>query len=95
MKRLTTIIQKPGGYVKIKKQEFLSNQSAQGGIVSFFIGAMIACIIALQVTWPVIDQAINTGNATANLSSSAVTLVNLVPLFLVLSLVMIFIRPLL
>ena len=35
------------------------NIKAQSGLVSFFIMAMIAVIIALQVTWPVIDSAIN------------------------------------
>lgn len=35
------------------------NIKAQSGLVSFFIMAMIAVIIALQVTWPVIDSVLN------------------------------------
>ena len=67
---------------------------AQGGVISFFIGAMIAVIVALQVTWPVIDGVIS-GTSLANMSASAQTLVRLIPLFLALSVIMIFIRPLL
>lgn len=151
------------------------NTKAQSGLVSFFIMAMIAVIIALQVAWPVIDQVLNdetditvsgesfniSGNADAhmslansdittnselvynasynairntdytmdytagtirplstgglqfggsgvysinyghsgvtslaNMSTSATTLVDLIPLFLVLTLVMVFVRPL-
>ena len=66
---------------------------AQGGIVSFFIGAMIAVIIALQVTWPVIDGVLE-GDSMDNLSGAASSLVDLLPLFLILTLVMVFIRPL-
>lgn len=94
MNRITTIIHKPGIFMKAR--DFKSNTSGQtGGIVGFFIGAMIAVIVALQVTWPVIDQVLNVGNATANMTGAAVTLLGLIPLFLVLSVVMIFIRPLL
>ena len=67
---------------------------AQGGVISFFIGAMIAVIVALQVTWPVIDGVIS-GASLNNMSASAQTLVRLIPLFLALSVIMIFIRPLL
>jgi len=67
---------------------------AQGGVISFFIGAMIAVIVALQVTWPVIDGVLSSASLT-NMSSSAQVLVKLIPLFLALSVIMIFIRPLL
>lgn len=40
------------------------NTKAQAGLVSFFVMAMIAVIIALQVTWPVIDQTINSESDT-------------------------------
>jgi len=76
-------------------KNLMHNKTAQGGIVSFFIGAMIAVIIALQVTWPVIDNVLNSSdNITANLSGAASSLVDLIPLFLILTLVMVFIRPL-
>lgn len=78
-----------------KLKHILADIKAQGGIVGFFIGAMIAVIIALQVTWPVIDNVLNSGdNITANLSGPAASLVELIPLFLVLTLVMVFVRPL-
>ncbi len=91
MKRSCVYISKPGGYLNLKSLK--NNEQAQTGIVSFFIGAMIAVIIALQVTWPVIDSVL-ASNSTANMSSAATTLLDLIPLFLVLSVVMIFIRPL-
>ena len=76
-------------------KKLMHSKTAQGGIVSFFIGAMIAVIIALQVTWPVIDNVLNSSdNITANLSGAASSLVDLIPLFLILTLVMVFIRPL-
>ena len=74
--------------------KLVKDVKAQGGVISFFIGAMIAVIVALQVTWPVIDQVLS-GNSINNMSGSARTLVNLIPLFLALSVIMIFIRPLL
>jgi len=78
-----------------KFKKFAHDTKAQGGIVGFFIGAMIAVIIALQVTWPVIDEILNgSGNITANLSGPAASLVELIPLFLILTLVMVFVRPL-
>jgi len=78
-----------------KAKQFMADTKAQGGIVGFFIGAMIAVIIALQVTWPVIDEILNgSGNITANLSGPASSLVELIPLFLILTLVMVFVRPL-
>lgn len=73
----------------------LENQKGQSSVIGFFIGAMVAVIVALQVTWPVVDAVLNTGTTITNMSSSAQTLVNLIPLFLALSVVMIFIRPLL
>lgn len=64
--------------------EFKIDKRGQGGIISFFIMAMLAVIIALSVTWPVIDNVLNTQNATANMSSASSTLVNMIPLFLAL-----------
>ena len=79
-----------------KLKHMLADIKAQGGIVGFFIGAMIAVIIALQVTWPVIDDVLNGSGAgsMANMSGAAQSLVELIPLFLILTLVMVFIRPL-
>ena len=82
-------------YIITKLKQMVACKTAQGGIVGFFIGAMIAVIIALQVTWPVIDTVLNgSGNITANLSAPAQNLVELIPLFLILTLVMVFVRPL-
>lgn len=74
--------------------KLVKDVKAQGGVISFFIGAMIAVIVALQVTWPVIDGVLS-GTSISNMSASAQVLVNLIPLFLALSVIMIFIRPLL
>jgi hypothetical protein len=52
------------------RTDIIKNDSAQGGVISFFIGAMIATIIALSVAWPVMDASIN-GNEMA--ASSAFT----------------------
>jgi len=41
------------------------NTSAQGGIITFFISAMIAVVIALQVAWPVVDDVIYSESAAA------------------------------
>ena len=83
-------------YVTKAIKKFTHNTKGQGGIVGFFIGAMIAVIIALQVTWPVIDDVLNGSGATsmANMSGAAQSLVELIPLFLILTLVMVFVRPL-
>jgi hypothetical protein len=83
---------------KLKKKvvESIESTKAQGGLVGYFIGIMIAVIIALEVTWPVIDDVLNgSGKASiANLTGAAGTLVHLIPLFFVLTLIMAFIRPL-
>ena len=44
--------------LKIAMRNILKDDSAQGGVMSFFIGAMVAVVIALQVAWPVIDSTI-------------------------------------
>ena len=79
-----------------KFKKFTHDTKGQSGIVGFFIGAMIAVIIALQVTWPVIDDVLNGSGAAsmANMSGAASSLVDLIPLFLILTLVMVFVRPL-
>jgi len=78
-------------YTKEKAKELTTAISGQGGIIGFFIGAMIAVVIALQVTWPVMDSVIS-GTSMANMSSAAQTLVDQLPLFLVLVLLMIFVK---
>lgn len=44
----------------------MKDNRAQGGAVSFFIGAMIAVVVALQVAWPVMDASIYGGEGTAS-----------------------------
>ena len=90
MKRSVTITRKIG-YFMHKVGGMVMDTSAQGGIIGFFIGAMIAVVIALQVTWPVMDSVIS-GTSMANMSSAAQTLVDQLPLFLVLVLLMIFVK---
>lgn len=79
----------------------LKDIKAQAGTIGFFIGAMIAVIIALQVAWPVIDVSINSAggadptNGTtviSNMSTAGQTLVEQIPLFLILVLLMIFVK---
>jgi hypothetical protein len=43
-----------------------TNTLAQGGAISFFVGAMLAVIISLSVAWPVMDSAINGGSDSAS-----------------------------
>lgn len=90
MKRSVTITQKIGYYAHKVGLRVLDTV-AQGGIIGFFIGAMIAVVIALQVTWPVMDSVIS-GTSMANMSTAAQTLVDQLPLFLVLVLLMIFVK---
>ncbi len=90
MKRSVTIYRKIG-YFAHKVGIKVSDTAAQGGIIGFFIGAMIAVVIALQVTWPVMDSVIS-GTSMNNMSSAAQTLVDQLPLFLVLVLLMIFVK---
>ena len=86
-----------------KKKEDTSRSSSDysgnsQSVVGFFVGAMIAVVIALQITWPVTDSAINTNmgnNATWQVSESVNTMLNLVPLVMVMGVIMIFLRPLL
>ena len=80
-------------YEKVKEGtiKITSNIYGQGGIIGFFIGAMIAVVIALQVTWPVMDSVISGGNMD-NMSTAAQTLVDQLPLFLVLVLLMVFVK---
>lgn len=80
---------------EFKLKNLFNTRAQEGGYISFFIMCMLAVIIALQVTLPVIDSALNYDNATANMSSAAQTLLTMIPLFTVLALLMIFIRPLL
>lgn len=90
MKRSVTIYRKIG-YFAHKVGIRVFDTVAQGGIIGFFIGAMIAVVIALQVTWPVMDSVIS-GTSMNNMSSAAQTLVDQLPLFLVLVLLMIFVK---
>ncbi len=90
MKRSVTIYRKIG-YFAHKVGIKVFDTVAQGGIIGFFIGAMIAVVIALQVTWPVMDSVIS-GTSMSNMSSAAQTLVAQLPLFLVLVLLMIFVK---
>jgi len=72
-------------------KKLVHDTRAQGGIISFFIGAMIAVVIALQVAWPVVDQVL-ADDSIDNMSTAAQTLVDQIPLFLVLTLLMVFVK---
>lgn len=47
------------------RTNIMKDNRAQGGMVSFFIGAMIAVVVAMQVAWPVMDASIYGGEGTA------------------------------
>lgn len=61
-----------------------------GNMVSLFIGLMIAAIVVLQVFVPVVNDA----TSTANLTSTQQTIVDLLPLFAVLLLLIALAGPL-
>ena len=61
-----------------------------GNIVSLFIGLMIAAIVVLQVFVPVVTDA----TATANLTDTQQTIVDLLPLFAILLLLIALAGPL-
>lgn len=43
-------------------KKILKDNHAQGGVITFFIGVMLAVVIGINVAWPVMDSAINSGN---------------------------------
>ena len=56
------------------------NRHAQGGMVSFFIGMLIAVIVAVGVTLPVVQDVID----NASITGTAGTILSYVPVLLVL-----------
>lgn len=58
----------------------------QGGLVAGLIGIMVVLIIAYVVVLPVVNTALY-GSTTANLTGSALTLSQQLPLFIVLGIV--------
>lgn len=63
---------------------------AQTNLVSLFIGLMIAAIIAIQVFMPVVNDAISSSNA----SGTTLTILDLLPLFAALLLLIALASPL-
>lgn len=56
-------------------------------LISFFIGIMVVTIVAVSVTIPIIQTQVNDYAESANHSDVVVTLLNLLPLFIVLAIV--------
>jgi uncharacterized BrkB/YihY/UPF0761 family membrane protein len=54
-------------------------------LVGFFIGIMVVIIIAVSVVIPTIQDQVTAYAALPNASTTVVTLLNLVPLFIVLA----------
>jgi len=71
-------------------KQFLSAKRAQSNLTGLFIGLLIAAIVAIQVFIPVVQDAIN----QANLSGTTATVVNLLPLFAALLLLIALASPL-
>lgn len=72
-------------------KEFLFGaRRAQSNLTGLFIGLLIAAIVAIQVFIPVVQDAIN----SANLSGTTLTVVELLPLFAALLLLIALASPL-
>lgn len=67
-----------------------SDNSAQSNLTGLFIGLLIAAIVAIQVFIPVVNDAIN----SANLSGTTLTVIELLPLFAALLLLIALASPL-
>lgn len=61
------------------------NKKGFGNLINIFVGLMVVVIIAVSVVIPTINQTIANGNVTG----TPKTLLELVPLFLVLAILMI------
>lgn len=73
-----------------KEQTYNSTDRAQTNLVGLFIGLMIAAIVAVQVFIPVVQDAI----ATANVSGTTATILDLLPMFAALLLLIALASPL-
>ncbi len=62
---------------------------AQGNIVGFYVYIALAVVLGLQFALPVIQSAV----ATANVTGTALTLLNNFPLFLVLGIAILLLKP--
>lgn len=67
-----------------------SNNRAQTNLVGLFIGLMIAAIVAVQVFIPVVQDAI----ASANVTGTTATILDLLPMFAALLLLIALASPL-
>ena len=63
----------------------LSKKGFADNLIGFFIGIMVVIIIAVSVVIPVIQDQITAYRATVNASQTVITLLDLVPLFIVLA----------
>ncbi len=70
----------------------VTDESAQGGIVGFYVYAAIAVVLGLQFAQPVIDSAVN-GGGVKNVSGAASTLMSNFNLFLIIGLALILLKP--
>lgn len=99
MNRSVITVQKPFGYVSSKDvtqgKNIMVDDRAQGtGLIGFYVSLMVAAILVLNVVWPTIDAAINSGGtAYDNFSSTAKTIINLFGLMLVLGLLILIMKP--
>lgn len=72
------------------KRQFRGTERGQGNIGSLFIGVMVAAILGIGVAIPVILDVIN----DSNVSGTTETVLNLVPLFVALLLLVALAGPL-
>ena len=76
--------------IKLKHIIEKTNSRAQGNIGGLFIGIMIAVILGVSVAIPVIQNAVSASNVTGNTA----TVLNLLPLFIGLLLLLALAGPL-
>lgn len=63
----------------------LSKKGFTDSLIGFFIGIMVVVIVAVSVVIPVIQTQVSSYATSENASAVVVTLLNLLPLFIVLA----------
>ena len=71
--------------VQHEVKHMLGKKGFADNLVGFFIGIMVVVIVAVAVVIPTVQTQVTAYLGTANYSSQVVTLLNLIPLFIVLA----------
>jgi len=84
-----------------KKEDDDSSSSnySSSPVIATCVGAMVAMFLVLTLVWPVVDSVSNNmnmgNNSTWQVGEGARNLFNLIPVFMTLGIVLIFLKPLL